>query len=57
MLDAHAAPWDLAAPKLLIEEAGGRFTSIAGNDSIYEQGAVATNGPLHALVLELIGPE
>jgi histidinol-phosphatase len=52
MLDAHAAPWDLAAPKLLVEEAGGRFTSLAGHDSIYERGAVATNGPLHAVVLE-----
>ncbi len=57
MLDPHAAPWDLAAPKLLVEEAGGRFTSLAGKDSIYEGGAVATNGPLHDVVLELIGPE
>ncbi len=57
MLDAQAAPWDLAAPKLLIEEAGGRLTSIGGSDSIYEEGAVATNGPLHALVLELLRPE
>ncbi len=57
MLDAHAGPWDLAAPKLLVEEAGGRLTSLAGSDSIYEQGAVATNGPLHPSVLELIRPE
>jgi len=57
MLDPYGAPWDLAAPKLLVEQAGGRFTSLAGNDSIYAGGAVATNGPLHATVLELIRPE
>jgi len=57
MLDPYAAPWDLAAPKLLVEEAGGRFTSLGGNDSIYERGAVATNGSLHEAVLELIRPE
>src|SRR3990172_8533665 len=28
MLEAKAAPWDLAAPKLIVEEAGGRFTSL-----------------------------
>jgi histidinol-phosphatase len=55
MLDARAAPWDLAAPKLLVEEAGGRMTSLRGTDSIYEEGAVATNGPLHEAVLTLLG--
>jgi histidinol phosphatase-like enzyme (inositol monophosphatase family) len=55
MVDGVAAPWDLAAPKLIIQEAGGRFTSLGGSDSIYEEGAVATNGPLHEAVLALIG--
>src|SRR5207244_6645286 len=28
-------PWDLAAPKILVEEAGGRFTDFAGRPTIY----------------------
>jgi histidinol phosphatase-like enzyme (inositol monophosphatase family) len=51
MLDALASPWDLAAPKLLVEEAGGRLTALDGSDSIYGDGAVATNGLLHETVL------
>ena len=56
MVDARAAPWDLAAPKLLVEEAGGQLTALSGADSIYEEGAVATNGPLHEVVLGLLRP-
>jgi fructose-1,6-bisphosphatase/inositol monophosphatase family enzyme len=50
-------PWDLAALKLLIEEAGGRVTDLHGEDQRYDQsikGAVMTNGPLHRTYLELI---
>jgi histidinol phosphatase-like enzyme (inositol monophosphatase family) len=56
MLDALASPWDLAAPKLLVEEAGGRLTALDGSDSIYGGGAVATNGLLHETVLGFLNP-
>ena len=55
MLEAKAAPWDLAAPKLVVEEAGGRFTDLAGVDSIYSGNALATNGRLYDEVAKLIG--
>ena len=40
-------PWDLAPCKLLVEEAGGRFTDWDGNPTIYTGTALATNGRLH----------
>lgn len=54
-VDVAAEPevslWDLAPLAVLVEEAGGRFTSIAGEDGPHGGDAVATNGPLHDVVL------
>jgi len=47
-------PWDLAAARIIVEEAGGRFTDFDGRDSIYTGSAVATNGHLHDAVLALL---
>lgn len=47
-------PWDLAPVKLLVEEAGGRFTDFAGTPSIYSGTALASNGTLHEAALTLI---
>ena len=47
-------PWDLAPVKLLVEEAGGRFTDFAGTPSIYSGTALASNGTLHEAALALI---
>ncbi len=41
------APWDLAAPKLIVEEAGGRLTDLAGEARADGGSAVASNGLLH----------
>jgi histidinol-phosphatase len=50
-------PWDLAPVKILVEEAGGRFTDFAGRDTIYTGTALATNGRLHEAALALLaGP-
>jgi histidinol-phosphatase len=49
-------PWDLAAAKILIEEAGGRFTDLDGTDSIYSGTALATNACLHDAALRLLRP-
>jgi histidinol-phosphatase len=48
-----AGPWDLAAPSLVVEEAGGRFTDIAGGATL-TGGAVFSNGRLHEAALELL---
>jgi histidinol-phosphatase len=44
-------PWDLAPCKLLVEEAGGRFTDWDGTPTIYTGTALATNGRLHDAAL------
>lgn len=46
--------WDLAAPSLVVTEAGGRFTDLAGVDGPAGGGAVATNGRLHGDVLAML---
>jgi histidinol-phosphatase len=43
--------WDLAALDVLVREAGGTFTSIAGAPGPHGGDVVATNGRLHAAVL------
>lgn len=45
--------WDLAAGALLIEEAGGRVTSLTGGPFVAASGeAVASNGLIHDRILE-----
>jgi histidinol-phosphatase len=48
-----AGPWDLAAPSLVVEEAGGRFTDLAGGHTL-TGGAVFSNGRLHDAAIELL---
>jgi histidinol-phosphatase len=43
--------WDLAALDILVREAGGAFTSLAGQTGPHGGSAVATNGLLHDAVL------
>ena len=54
MVDPHVAPYDVAPVKICVEEAGGRFTDINGNDTIYSGSAVVTNGRVHDAVLEML---
>jgi histidinol-phosphatase len=55
MLEADVKPWDLAPTKVLIEEAGGRFTDFSGVSTIYSGNAVISNGHVHNAVLALLG--
>jgi fructose-1,6-bisphosphatase/inositol monophosphatase family enzyme len=50
-------PWDIAAAKLVIEEAGGRGTDLDGNDQRYDgflRGAVLSNGKVHEPLVKLL---
>lgn len=47
--------WDLAALDCVVREAGGRFTSLSGEDGPHGGDAVATNGLLHEEVVKQIG--
>ena len=49
-------PYDLAALIPIVEEAGGRFTSVDGIDGPWGGSALATNGVLHDAVLAKLNP-
>jgi histidinol-phosphatase len=46
--------WDLAALQVVVQEAGGVFTDLAGTARPDGGSAVCTNGLLHAEVLSLL---
>jgi histidinol-phosphatase len=46
-VESEAKLWDLAAPKLIVEEAGGRLTSLRGEDTAAGGNCLASNGLLH----------
>ena len=56
--EINLKPWDTAAGRLLVEEAGGRLTDFAGRPfSPFVPETVASNGHLHGALLELLrGP-
>jgi histidinol-phosphatase len=51
MIETGMKTWDLAAPQIVIEEAGGRVTDAFGERRIDAPSFVATNGLLHDEVL------
>ena len=59
-VDISAEPevtlWDLAALQIVVEEAGGIFTDLAGKAAPDGGSAVCTNGLLHEQVLERLAP-
>jgi histidinol-phosphatase len=54
-LDPEVKLWDLAAPQLIVEEAGGRFTDLSGHARPDGGSGIATNGLLHDAALEIVG--
>jgi histidinol-phosphatase len=46
-VESEANHWDLAAPKLIVEEAGGRLTDLRGEDTAAGGDCLASNGVLH----------
>jgi histidinol-phosphatase len=53
-VDWVSKPWDLAPLGIIVEEAGGRSTTIDGERTIYKGRFVSTNGILHEQVLRLL---
>ena len=51
MVEVGPKSWDLAAPLVIIEEAGGRLTDLQGQRTIHSGTVLASNGPLHAEIL------
>jgi len=50
-------PYDMAAIQPIVEEAGGRFSSVDGETGPWHGSALATNGLLHDEVLRRLKPE
>jgi histidinol-phosphatase len=46
-------PWDIAALIPIVEEAGGTFTSLEGTTGPWDGSALASNGRVHAAILEI----
>ncbi len=51
MVEQGLQTWDLAAPAIIVEEAGGRVTDFGGVRTIGHREALATNGLLHDAVV------
>ncbi len=50
-VEGGVKPWDVAAPAILIAEAGGRYTDWSGARSIESGYAIASNGLVHDAIL------
>lgn len=48
------SPWDVAAVQVLVEQAGGRFTDLAGRTRFDGGTALSTNGTLHDAALAVL---
>lgn len=48
------SPWDCAAAAAIISEAGGRWSDVAGVESVHRGSFVASNGVLHRTVLDAL---
>jgi histidinol-phosphatase len=62
MIEPQVAPWDVAALKVIVEEAGGIYSNFAddrrafGTGTSSGVGSLATNGRLHGAVLDVARP-
>jgi len=55
-IDADLKPWDLAALKIIIEEAGGRFTDFTGAATAFGGTVIASNGLVHEEIRAVLKP-
>lgn len=53
-VEPKVALWDMAPVQIIVEEAGGRFTNLAGDARADGGSGVSTNGALHDVVLEAL---
>jgi len=53
-VDWISKPWDLSPLGIIVEEAGGKSTTVDGERTIYKGRFVSTNGLLHQEVLKLL---
>jgi histidinol-phosphatase len=54
MVEHGVNPWDIAATKAIIEEAGGTFTDWDGTATIHRPDVLASNGRIHSEALAIL---
>jgi histidinol-phosphatase len=54
MIEVDLKSWDVAAPLIIVEEAGGRITDFEGRRLLESGTILASNGPLHRQLLERV---
>ncbi len=54
MVDPELQVWDSAPMQVILEEAGGRYTTFDGKPDIHGGNGIATNGLLHDQVLAIV---
>ena len=54
MIEYGVKPWDMAAPYVVLTEAGGRMTDLDGSDSWTAANVLSSNGVLHDELLGLL---
>lgn len=57
MIEVGPNSWDLAAPSIVVEEAGGRMTDLHGVRTIHNGTALATNGIVHDEVVRQLAED
>jgi fructose-1,6-bisphosphatase/inositol monophosphatase family enzyme len=55
MIDPVAELWDLAAPAVVVAEAGGRFSGLDSRPGAGAGSGLGTNGHLHEALIDLLG--
>ncbi len=53
-LEVGVKVWDLAPMKIIVEEAGGRFSDLDGGKSVYTGSCLITNGLVHDQFLGIL---
>lgn len=53
--DPAVSLWDLAAPMIIVQEAGGRFTDLGGSVTAAGGSGLATNGHVHEAARAILG--
>jgi histidinol-phosphatase len=54
MVEHGVHPWDVAALKVIVEEAGGKFTDWGGHSSIHTPDVIASNGRIHEQIMAIL---
>jgi histidinol-phosphatase len=54
-IEATVKEWDISAVRLIVREAGGRFSDFAGIDHCRGGSVITSNGLIHDQVLACLG--